>query len=118
MARTTDNGSWHEWMMTPVPGGSGNGQPQAELWSPHRFVDQIQVPMLVIHGADDHRVPVSQGLELWMDLQRTSPELDHQYLYYPDEGHWILKPGNAEAWYQTFLDFLAQAEEAEAEQMG
>lgn len=87
-------------------GGKSGGAPQSELWSPHRFVDQIRVPMLVIHGDKDYRVPISQGLELWFDLQRTSPELGHQYLYYPDEGHWILKPGNAQVWYETFLDFL------------
>ncbi len=106
MGRTTDNGSWYRWMMGPVEGGKAGGAPQVELWSPHRFVDQIRVPMLVIHGDKDYRVPISQGLELWFDLQRTSPDLDHQYLYYPDEGHWILKPGNAQVWYQTFLDFL------------
>lgn len=99
--------------MSPIPEGKQDAAeqnpaspPQAEVWSPHRFIDDIQVPMLVVHGAQDHRVPVSQGLELWMDLQRTSPQLGHQYLYYPDEGHWILKPGNAQVWYQTVLDFL------------
>lgn len=108
MGRTTDNGGWYRWMMGAVPSGKHAGPPQAEKWSPHAFVDQIEVPMLVIHGDKDYRVPVSQGLELWMDLQRTSPDLGHQYLYFPDEGHWILKPGNAEVWYQTFLAFLDQ----------
>lgn len=108
MARTTDNGAWYRWMMAPIPEGDHAGPAQAELWSPHPFVDEIQVPMLVIHGDSDYRVPIGQGLELWMDLQRTSPELDHQFLYYPDEGHWILKPGNAQVWYETFLAFLDQ----------
>jgi dipeptidyl aminopeptidase/acylaminoacyl peptidase len=26
---------------------------------------------------------------------------------FPDEGHWILKPQNAQHWYKTFLDWLA-----------
>ena len=108
MSRTTDNASWYRWMMGPVPDGVHAGAPQAELWSPHRFIEDIQVPMLAIHGDRDYRVPFSQGLELWMDLQRTSPELCHQYLYFPDEGHWILKPGNAQVWYETFLAFLDQ----------
>ncbi|WRS29841.1 prolyl oligopeptidase family serine peptidase [Actinomycetaceae bacterium MB13-C1-2] len=111
MARTTDNGSWYRWMMAPIPAGPRQGPAQAELWSPHRFAQDIKVPMLVIHGDQDYRVPIGQGLELWMDLQRTSPELAHQFLYFPDEGHWILKPGNAQVWYETFLAFLDQHSE-------
>ncbi len=106
MSRTTDNGSWYRWMMGPIPKGPKAGESQAARWSPHRYVKDIQVPMLVIHGDRDYRVPIGQGLELWMDLQRTSPELDHRFLYFPDEGHWILKPGNAQVWYETFLAFL------------
>lgn len=108
MSRTTDNGSWYRWMMAPIPEGTKQGPAQAELWSPHLFVDEIKTPMLVIHGDQDYRVPIGQGLELWMDLQRTSPDLGHQFLYFPDEGHWILKPGNAQVWYETFLAFLDQ----------
>ena len=62
--------------------------------------------MLVIHGDKDYRVPFGQGLELWQDLQRLSPELEHKFLYFPDEGHWVLKPANAQMWYETFLEFL------------
>ena len=104
MGLTTDNGSWYRWMTAPVDGGPS----QAQRWSPHRFAHDIAVPMLVIHGNRDHRVPFSQALELWADLQRLSPELGHRFLYFPDEGHWILAPGNAEVWYQTFLAFLDQ----------
>lgn len=53
MAWTTDNGSWHRWML----GARKGGAPQAEEYSPHRFAADIQVPMLVIHGARDFRVP-------------------------------------------------------------
>ncbi len=104
MSRTTDNGSWQRWMMTPAQ----DGTTQAELWSPHRGAPDIAVPMLVIHGDRDYRVPFSQALELWQDLQRLSPRLGHRFLYYPDEGHWILGPANAEVWYETFLAFLDQ----------
>jgi dipeptidyl aminopeptidase/acylaminoacyl peptidase len=27
-------------------------------------------------------------------------------LYFPDEGHWVTKPANAELWYKTLLDWL------------
>lgn len=115
VARTTDNGSWYRWMMGPVPSASHGGASQADSWSPHRAVEQIEVPMLVIHGDKDYRVPIGQGQELWMDLQRTSPHLDHRYLYFPDEGHWILKPANAQVWYQAFLAFLDQHAQGEGQ---
>jgi dipeptidyl aminopeptidase/acylaminoacyl peptidase len=30
-----------------------------------------------------------------------------QLLIFPDEGHWVLKPGNSEFWYKTVLDWVA-----------
>ena len=32
----------------------------------------------------------------------------HRFLYYPDEGHWILKPANARTWYETVLAFVGE----------
>ncbi|GID29457.1 S9 family peptidase [Paractinoplanes brasiliensis] len=76
--------------------------------SPHRFADAITTPMLVIHGDKDYRVPIGEGLRLWWDLVSRSKEdgVPHKFLYYPDENHWILTPGNAKAWYATVLAFL------------
>jgi hypothetical protein len=31
-----------------------------------------------------------------------------KFLYFPDEGHWILRPGHAAVWYETVFAFLAQ----------
>jgi len=31
-----------------------------------------------------------------------------KFLYFPDENHWILTPGNARIWYETVFAFLAQ----------
>ncbi|WP_054953204.1 S9 family peptidase [Flaviflexus massiliensis] len=98
MGRTTDNGEWHEWM-APT---------QAGRYSPHRFVSGIEVPMLVIHGDRDYRVPVSQSQALWHALLRDSKAEGHKFLYYPDENHWILKPSNSRVWYETVLAFLDQ----------
>jgi dipeptidyl aminopeptidase/acylaminoacyl peptidase len=74
-------------------------------WSPHHWLKSINTPMLVIHGDKDYRVPVSEALRLWWDLQREGVE--SSYLYFPDEGHWILKPGNARVWYETVWSWLA-----------
>lgn len=102
MSKATDNGSWYEWMMGELP----DGGTQASEWSPHSSAENIAVPMLVIHGDKDYRVPFNQALELWQDLQRLHPEAGNKFLYFPDEGHWILKPANAQVWYETFLAFL------------
>jgi dipeptidyl aminopeptidase/acylaminoacyl peptidase len=75
-------------------------------WSPHRSLSAITSPMLVIHGDKDYRVPIGEALRLWWDLQRQGVE--SAYLYYPDEGHWILKPGNARVWYETAWAWLGK----------
>lgn len=74
--------------------------------SPHRFADSIVTPMLVIHGDKDYRVPIGEGLRLWYDLQKR--EVPSKFLYFPDENHWVLAPGNARVWYETVLAFLAE----------
>jgi dipeptidyl aminopeptidase/acylaminoacyl peptidase len=82
-----------------------------EANSPHRSADAVTTPMLVIHGDKDYRVPVGEALRLWWDLLSRSKQEDgsstHKFLYFPDENHWILKPGNAKIWYATVLAFLA-----------
>jgi dipeptidyl aminopeptidase/acylaminoacyl peptidase len=98
---TTDNPAYwaREW-------GLPHDRPERyEQWSPHRFVAEIRTPMLVIHGDRDYRVPIGEGLRLWWDLQRCGVE--SKYLYYPDEGHWVLRPGNARVWYETVWAWLA-----------
>ncbi|GGO70912.1 peptidase S9 [Nonomuraea cavernae] len=85
------------------------GAPGSERYarlSPHLALDDIDTPMLVIHGDKDYRVPIGEALRLWWDLRRTNVE--SKFLYFPDENHWILKPGNTVAWYETVLAFLAQ----------
>ncbi|MGH3757851.1 S9 family peptidase, partial [Actinophytocola sp.] len=65
-------------------------------------------PVLLVHGARDRRVPVSQALHLWQELNADAlaGERGHQFLYFPDEGHSIRRPGNLETWYRTLRRFL------------
>jgi dipeptidyl aminopeptidase/acylaminoacyl peptidase len=62
--------------------------------------------MLVIHGAKDYRVPFGEALRLWWDLKRNGNEA--KFLYFPDENHWIMSPGNVQIWYETTFAFLGQ----------
>lgn len=75
-----------------------------ETWSPSNFVKNFNTPTLVVHGQKDYRVPVTQGMQLFTALQLQ--EVPSQFLYFPDEGHWILKPRNSVHWYQTVIDWL------------
>ena len=59
--------------------------------SPHRYADAIRTPMLVIHGDKDYRVPIGEALRLWYDLQKRG--VPSKFLYFPDENHWVLTPG-------------------------
>ncbi len=77
-----------------------------EQYSPHRFADAIRTPMLVVHGDKDYRVPIGEALRLWYDLQKRG--LPSKFLYFPDENHWVLTPGNSIVWYETVLAFLAE----------
>ncbi|HEX2074605.1 MAG TPA: S9 family peptidase [Geodermatophilus sp.] len=74
--------------------------------SPHRYADAIRTPMLVIHGDRDYRVPIGEGLRLWYDLQKRG--VPSKFLYFPDENHWVLTPGNATVWYEAVIAFLAE----------
>lgn len=83
--------------------------------SPHLSVDQIRTPMLVVHGDKDYRVPIGEGLRLWYELMSKSGlpagedgSSPHQFLYFPDENHWVLTPQHAKVWYQVVSAFLAR----------
>jgi dipeptidyl aminopeptidase/acylaminoacyl peptidase len=75
-----------------------------DRWSPSHYVTEFKTPTLVIHGELDFRIPYSQGLELFTSLQLR--KVPSKLLIFPDEGHWVLKPGNSAFWYKNVLDWL------------
>jgi len=77
-----------------------------EKWSPHRLAGSFNTPMLVISGELDFRIPVTESLNAFATLQRRG--VPSKFLYFPDEGHWILKPQNSEVWHQTVFAWLAE----------
>ena len=92
-----------EWEFRGTP---WNSPEQYSKWSPSAFVRDFETPCLVIHGQLDFRVPVTQGFQLFTALQRQ--DVPSRLLYFPDEGHFISRPRNAELWWRTMLDWLAQ----------
>ena len=73
-------------------------------WSPHKFANNFNTPILIIHGELDYRVPIGEGMQLFTAVQRKG--IDSKMLIFPDEGHWVLKPQNSHLWFNTVLDWL------------
>jgi len=78
-------------------------------WSPHRFAakfGELKTPMLIVHGALDYRVPLTEGMQAFTAMQRQG--VPSKFLYFPDEGHFVLKPLNAQLWWQTVYGWIAE----------
>jgi acylaminoacyl-peptidase len=85
--------------------GTAFDQPENfERFNPVDHVTDWAVPMLVIHGAQDYRVPLDQGIAAFTALQRRG--IASEFLYFPDENHWVLKPADSIQWYDTVLSWL------------
>ncbi len=77
-------------------------------WSPSTYaaaLGKFKTPTLVIAGEMDYRVPYTQSLQFFTELQRQN--VPSKLLIFPEEGHWITKPQNSRLWYKTFQDWLA-----------
>jgi dipeptidyl aminopeptidase/acylaminoacyl peptidase len=85
-----------EWEFKSTPWANREGY---RKWSPHLFATQFKTPTLVVHGQLDYRLDVSEGFQLFTTLQRL--KVPSKMLYFPDEGHWVLKPQNSQLWYKT-----------------
>jgi acylaminoacyl-peptidase len=75
-----------------------------EEFNPIDHVAAWSKPELVIHGAKDFRIPLEQGLGAFGALQQR--HIPSEFLYYPDENHWVLKPQNSLQWHQTVEAWL------------
>ena len=99
----TDELWFDEWEFKGVP-WQPDSEALRERWSASNFVQNIRTPMLVVEGGHDYRVPEGQAIQLFTDLQRRG--IPSRFLYFPDEGHWVLKPQNSQLWYRTVLGWL------------
>jgi dipeptidyl aminopeptidase/acylaminoacyl peptidase len=104
---TTEELWFNEWEFKGKP-WDYYGKPDAEnpyrKWSPALSAKNFKTPTLVIHGQLDYRLDVSEGFQLFTTLQRLG--VPSKMLYFPDEGHWVLKPQNSQLWYKTVNDWV------------
>jgi dipeptidyl aminopeptidase/acylaminoacyl peptidase len=86
------------------------GKPDSEnpfrKWSPSLYAKNFKTPTLVVHGQLDYRLDVSEGYQLFDTLQLL--KVPSKMLYFPDEGHWVMKPQNSRLWYKTVNDWVDQ----------
>jgi dipeptidyl aminopeptidase/acylaminoacyl peptidase len=75
-----------------------------DKWNPRASATNFKTPTLVIHSQLDYRLDVSEGFQLFTTLQTMG--VPSKMLYFPDEGHWILKPQNSHLWYKTVNDWV------------
>jgi dipeptidyl aminopeptidase/acylaminoacyl peptidase len=103
MAYSSEELWFEEWEHEGTP----FEQPQNyERFNPVNHVSDWSVPMLVIHGGLDYRVPIEQGIAAFTALQRRG--IPSRFLYFPDEGHWVIKPQDAVQWDETAISWLNQ----------
>ena len=100
---TTEELWFNEWEFGGPP---WKNREKYRRYSPHLFADKFKTPTLVIHGQNDYRLDVSEGFQLFTTLQRL--KIPSKMLYFPDEGHWVLKPQNSRLWYKTVNDWVDQ----------
>ena len=100
---TTEELWFPEWEFGKTPWENREGY---EKWSPHLFAQNFKTPTLVVHGEEDYRVGVHNALELFSTLQRKG--VPSKLLYFPDEGHFILKPQNSRLWYETAVAWFGE----------
>jgi dipeptidyl aminopeptidase/acylaminoacyl peptidase len=72
--------------------------------SPLTNADRISKPLLVVHGKNDPRVPVSEAEQIVARLRSRGGEV--WYLQAKDEGHGFRKKQNRDAYYRTFAQFI------------
>jgi dipeptidyl aminopeptidase/acylaminoacyl peptidase len=103
MAYSTEEQWFTDW---ENGGAQFNVPDNYERFNPVNFVSKWKTPMLVVQGDLDFRIPTAQGLSAFTALQRRG--IESKLLVFPDENHWVLKPGNSLFWHHTVLSWLDQ----------
>ncbi len=79
-------------------------KPESYKFSPHRYVQNWDTPILIIAGGRDFRIPYTQSMEAFQAAQLQ--DIPSKFLYFPDETHFVLQPQNAVLWQREFFKWL------------
>ncbi|MEU4443285.1 prolyl oligopeptidase family serine peptidase [Actinosynnema sp. NPDC050801] len=107
LAATGEHGAFESALAGSV-GWEGVGPHPHDRLSPLSHAAHIRTPVLILHGAHDTNVPVSQAEALHRALRRF--EVEHEYVRYPRENHSIRERGHqldvlrrTRAWFDRWL---------------
>ncbi len=75
-----------------------------EKFSPNRFVKNFKTPCLVITGEQDYRVPYTQSLEFFTDLQEEG--VPSRLIVFKNDGHWPNYVKSMPFYYNAHLDWF------------
>ena len=75
-------------------------------FNPIDKITEWDTPILIIHGGKDYRVPEEQGFQAFTAAQLRG--IKSEFLYFPDENHWVLQPQNGLLWQRTFFKWLKE----------
>lgn len=73
-------------------------------YSPHLNVDKWDTPILIIHGEKDFRIPYTQGMGAFNAA--VLRDIPAQFLYFPEENHWVSSAQNGILWQRIFKNWL------------
>ena len=74
--------------------------------SPLFHADKIRAPLLIGQGGTDVRVPKAEADQIYKAVKARG--LNVTYLFYPDEGHGLVRPANRLSFYSAADQFLAR----------
>ena len=75
--------------------------------SPIHLADRIETPLMVIHGANDPRVPLGEAEQIVEAVRARGRAVT--YMVFPDEGHGVVKLSNRRVLYPAIVEFLRGA---------
>jgi len=105
MYPTTEEMFFVNWDLKGAPWDINNTAAQASYAnSPHLFVNNWDTPIMVIHGEKDFRIPYTQGMAAFNTA--IIKGIEAEFLYFPDECHWVQKPQNSILWHREFFRWL------------
>lgn len=103
MAGSTEELWFVNWDLGGTPYAN---RPLYEKFSPLNFVKNWKTPILIVHSQLDYRVDLSEGYQAFTAAKQMG--VPSKFLYFPDEGHWILKPRNRRIWWGVVQDWIDQ----------
>jgi dipeptidyl aminopeptidase/acylaminoacyl peptidase len=102
MYSTTDIPNYMAWFF----GTPWDNEETFEKLSAIRHVKNVKSPVLILHGEEDARVPISQSIEFYQALRDLGKDVT--FVKYPREGHGIREPRHQLDRLRRYLYFFAK----------